>query len=262
MADYRERAQILSLHAALGTMMATSNKTMVDRQKLFRGREPREAPLYNLPEAAHYLHMPAATLRSWVEGRHFTSGGEGHFSPGVIVRPDPNDSRLSFTNLVEAHVLRALRTEHGVPMQHVRKALEYAEAECGINRLLISDELRAAPGEMFLREYGRLLSLSRSGQLAMERVLEMFLRRLSRDIKGIPIRLYPFVAPDIADDRRVITIDPRLAYGRPAIASKGVSTAILTERVNAGESVEELARYYGLDVADVEEAILYERRAA
>jgi uncharacterized protein (DUF433 family) len=235
---------------------------MADRQKFFRGRDPREAPVYSLAEASHYLHMPAVTLRSWVEGRHFVSGGERHFSPGVIHRPDPGDARLSFTNLVEAHVLRALRTEHGVPMQHVRKALEFAENRCGIERLLISDQLRASPGEMFLKEYGRLLSLSRSGQLAMEKVLGIFLRRLSRDLDGIPVRLYPFVAPDISDDRRVITIDPRLAYGRPAIASKGVSTAILTERVNAGESVEELARYYGLDEADVEEAIIYERRAA
>jgi uncharacterized protein (DUF433 family) len=218
--------------------------------------------MYSLSEAAHYLHLPPATLRAWVEGRYFTSGGERHFSPGVIVRPDPNDPRLSFTNLVEAHVLRALRTEHGVPMQHVRRALDYAESRCGFQRLLISDQLRAAPGEMFLKEYGRLLSLSRSGQLAMEKILERFLRRLSRDLQGIPVRLYPFVAPDLPDDRRVITIDPRLAYGRPAIASKGISTAILTERVNAGESVEELARCYGLEEADVEEAIIYERRAA
>lgn len=235
---------------------------MSGQRALFRGQDPREIPMYSLSEAAHYLHLPPATLRSWVDGRHFTSSGERHFSPGVIARPDPSDARLSFTNLVEAHVLRALRTEHGVPMQHVRKALDYAEAECGIERLLISDQLRAAPGEMFLKEYGRLLSLSRSGQFAVEKVLEIFLRRLSRDVKGIPVRLYPFVAPDIADDRRVITIDPRLAYGRPAIASKGISTAILTERVNAGESVEELARYYGLEKADVEEAIIYERRAA
>jgi hypothetical protein len=109
----------------------------------FGGRDPREAPLYTLAEAAHYLHLPPATLRSWVEGRYFTSGGERRFSPGVIVRPDSEDARLSFTNLVEAHVLRALRSEHGVPMQHVRKALDYAEARCGIQRLLISDQLRA-----------------------------------------------------------------------------------------------------------------------
>lgn len=215
-------------------------------------------PMYSIAEAAHHLGLPRATLRAWVHGRRYTAGGESCFSPGVIQLPDPSDDRLSFTNLVEAHVLRALRFEHDVPMRLVRRALSYAEKECRVQRLLISDQLRAAPGEMFLKEYGKLLSLTVSGQLAMERILESFLRRLARDVDGVPVRLYPFVAPEVCDDRRVVTIDPRVAYGRPSIASKGISTAILAERVNAGEHIEDLAAYYGLDTEDVKEAVVYE----
>jgi uncharacterized protein (DUF433 family) len=217
----------------------------------------REIPMYTVAEAAHHLGMPRATLRSWVFGRNYRAGGEGRFSPGVIRRPNPSDERLSFTNLVEAHVLRALRVEHEVPMPLVRKALLYAENELGIPRILISDELRAAPGEMFLKEYSRLLSLTVSGQLAMEKMLDQFLKRLSRDVDGIPIRLYPFIAPEV-DDRRVVSIDPRIAYGRPSIPSKGISTAVLAERANAGEEIEDLATYYGLAIEDVEEAVIYE----
>jgi uncharacterized protein (DUF433 family) len=213
--------------------------------------------MYTLAEAAHHLGMPRATLRSWVYGRNYRAGGESRFSPGVIRRPDPSDERLSFTNLVEAHVLRALRVEHEVPMPLVRKALLYAESELGIPRILISDELRAAPGEMFLKEYSRLLSLTVSGQLAMERMLDQFLKRLSRDVDGVPIRLYPFIAPEV-DDRRVVSIDPRIAYGRPSIPGKGISTAVLAERATAGEEIEDLATYYGLTIEDVEEAVIYE----
>jgi uncharacterized protein (DUF433 family) len=213
--------------------------------------------MYHLSEVAQYLRLPASTLREWVEGRAGKSP-----APGIINRPDARDPRLSFNNLVEAHVLRALRHEHRIPLQHVRRALESAEAEFGIRRLLIDQGLHAAPGEMFLKEYGRLLSLSKLNQLAMEEILQRFLRRLVRDVEGLPIRLYPFVAPGTPDDRQVITIDPRLSYGRPSLASKGVSTAILAERVNEGESVEELADYYGLDEQDVKEAIVYEGLAA
>lgn len=215
--------------------------------------------MYTLAEAAHHLGFPRATLRSWVHGRKYIAGGKPCFSPGIIVPPDhPADDRLSFTNLVEAHVLRALRFEHDVPMKLVRRALEYAEREFRVERLLISDQLCAAPGEMFLKEYGRLLSLTVSGQLAIERVLESFLRRLSRDIDGVPIRLYPFVAAEVCDDRRVVSIDPRVAYGRPSVAGKGISTAILAERVNGGEEIDDLAVYYGLDTEDVREAVVYE----
>jgi uncharacterized protein (DUF433 family) len=228
----------------------------------FGGRDPREAPLYTLAEVAHHVHVPRATLRAWLEGRDYQASGEVRHSARVLARPDPNDERLSFNNLIEAHVLRALRTRHGIPMNEVRRALAYAEAECGIERLLINEALMAAPGEMFLREYGRLLSLTHSGQFAMEAVLKSFLQRVVRDAQGFPVRLYPFVAPDVYHDHRVIAIDPRLAYGRPSVASKGISTAILVDRTNAGETIEELAEYYGLNRDDVEEAILYEAQAA
>jgi uncharacterized protein (DUF433 family) len=213
--------------------------------------------MYYPSEVARYLHLPASTLRDWVEGR----GGKSP-APAVILRPGDRDPRLSFNNLVEAHVLRALRYEHKISMQEVRHALEDAQAEHGIERLLIDKRLTAAPGEMFIKEYGRLMSLTKLNQLALEEILQRFLRRLVWDIEGLPIRLYPFVAPGGPDDRLVITIDPRLSYGRPSLASKGISTAILAERVNAGESPEELADYYGLDEQDVKEAIIYEGLAA
>lgn len=243
---------------------------MASRAKMLKGRnlprggsktrrkvDLREVPMYTIPEAAHHLGLPRATLRSWVYGRTYRAAGERRFSPGVIRLPDPADGRLSFSNLVEAHVLRALRVEHEVPMPLVRKALGYAEEELGIPRILISEQLHTAPGEMFLKEYSRLLSLTVSGQLAMEKMIAQFLKRLSRDVDGIPIRLYPFIAPEV-EDRRVVSIDPRIAYGRPSIPSKGISTSILAERANAGEEIEDLAAYYGLTVEDVEEAVIYE----
>lgn len=235
---------------------------MPDRQ-LYRGRDLRQIPMYGLAEAAHHLHLPAATLRSWVGGRTYKlADGTPSFSEPLIERPEPDEPRLSFNNLIEAHVLRALRVEHHVPMGHVREALDYAQREFGINRLLIREELMAAPGEVFLREYGRLLSLSRSGQFAMEQILEAYLRRVVRDAKGLPIRLYPFTSPGTTEDRKVVAIDPRLSYGRPSIARRGVSTAILAERLNAGETVEDLADSYGLTPGEVTEAIVYESARA
>ncbi len=227
---------------------------MPDALKPYRGKDPREAPLYGLTEAAHHLHLPVSTLRYWVEGK----GG----AAALIERPDSGDARLSFNNLVEAHVLRALRVGHQVPMAHVRRALDYAQRELGIDRLLIREELLAAPGEVFLQEYGRLLSLSRSGQFAMEQILEAFLRRVVRDAKGLPVRLYPFTTPGIREDRRVVAIDPRISYGRPSIERKGISTAILAERLNAGESVKDLADSYDLTEDEVTEAIVYESARA
>jgi hypothetical protein len=94
--------------------------------------DPREFPIYGLSEAAGYLHIPLATLRSWTVGRKYrTRDGSASFEP-LIQLPEPSEARLSFSNLVEAHVLRALRTRHDVSMRAVRQALSYAEGELAV----------------------------------------------------------------------------------------------------------------------------------
>jgi hypothetical protein len=56
-------------------------------------------PAYTIAEAARYLSMPYPTLRSWF------AGIDGHFR--AVVRWEVSgDHRLSFSNLVEAHVLQ------------------------------------------------------------------------------------------------------------------------------------------------------------
>lgn len=45
------------------------------------------------------------------------------YSEPLIQLPDPDEPLLSFTNLVEAHALKAIRRRHGVTVQRVRPAL-------------------------------------------------------------------------------------------------------------------------------------------
>jgi hypothetical protein len=85
-----------------------------------------DVPAYGIAEAARYIKLPPATLRSWVVGRSYPKrDGAGYFEP-LIQLPQENNSLLSFANLVEAYVLRALRQEHGVSIKDVRAALDYA----------------------------------------------------------------------------------------------------------------------------------------
>ncbi len=233
----------------------------MERIDIYAGHDPRDVPIYQLAEAARYLGLSAATLRSWVVGRSYPRGeGEAFFEP-LIDLPDPSNSRLSFTNLVEAHVLRALRAKHRVPMREVRQALEYAQGKCNIQRLLVSRELRAAPGNLFLDRYGSLINLGKSGQLAIRRVLDAYLGRLDRDVEGLPLRLYPFTPEqNLAGPKRIV-IDPRVSFGRPVLVDHGISTGAIVDRIDAGESVQAVADDYGLTDDEVAEAIVYERAA-
>ena len=104
----------------------------------------------------------------------------GRFQP-LIHPPQRNPPVLSFWNLIEAHVLRSLRTDHGVSIKALREALQYAERSLMIDQLLLSKELRAHAGHVFLDHYGKLINLPASGQLAMRRVFDEHLKRVEWD---------------------------------------------------------------------------------
>ena len=85
----------------------------------------RAMPCYSFPEAAHHLRMPVTTLRSWVRGRKYpTSEGDQFFQP-VIELPDDSQNLLSFINLVEIHVLDAMRHDHRISLHKVRIAIGF-----------------------------------------------------------------------------------------------------------------------------------------
>lgn len=84
------------------------------------GLEVRDLPNYSLPEVAKYLQLSTGTLRYWVYGRYYpTRQGKQYFTP-LIELPPNSKKQLSFTNLIEAHVLSAIRRLHQVPLAKVR----------------------------------------------------------------------------------------------------------------------------------------------
>jgi uncharacterized protein (DUF433 family) len=222
--------------------------------------DPRDQPAYGLREAARYVKLPVPTLRSWVVGRAYPKAdGVGHFQP-LIHPPQKQPPVLSFWNLIEAHVLRSLRTEHGVLIQKVREAVKYAERSEKIERLLLSKDLSTHAGKLFLDRYGELIELLPSGQLAMRRLFEEHLKRVEWDEWKFPVRLYPFLSSEARTDR-TIAIDPKIAFGRPVVVRMGVSTGAIAERIDANEAPQEVAEDYGLTIEEIEQAVLYERAA-
>jgi hypothetical protein len=103
--------------------------------------DPRLMPAYTVAEAAHYLRMPEGTLRSWVLGRLHPVAGLLKRSRPLIHLDDPKRQYLSFINLVEGHVLAAIRRRHGVKLPKVRNALDYARRQFRVEHPLIDQAL-------------------------------------------------------------------------------------------------------------------------
>lgn len=233
---------------------------MVQVFDMARKDDIRDQPAYTLAEAARYLKVASATLRSWVIGRHYqTEQGRALSKP--LIRPACNPPpMLSFWNLIEAHVLRSLRTDHGVKMDALRRAIHFAQQSLEIDRLLLSPKLRTNAGTLLLERYGELIELSASGQVAMRRMFNEHLARVEWDSWQFPVKLYPVTAETLSAPRP-IAIDAKVAFGRPVVTKRGITTGTIADRIDAGETVDDLAADYDLTVDEIEEAVLYERAA-
>jgi uncharacterized protein (DUF433 family) len=162
---------------------------------------------------------------------------------------------LSFFNLVEAHVLDAIRREHGIPLPKVRVALDYLARSFPSEHPLATQEFESDGLSLFLEKFGQLINVSQAGQLAMRKILEAHLRRIDRDPQGFARRLYPFIRKGRPDEPKVVVIDPYVSFGRPVLAGTGVPTAVIADRYKAGESIDSIADDYGRDRLEIEEAI-------
>lgn len=218
----------------------------------------REMPAYTIAEAAHYLLIPDGTVRYWATG-------QGNYLP-IIEVPHSHPTLLSFLNLVELHVVAAIRRAHTLPMHKVRSAIQYlkqhARSKKDKNHPLISKVLETDGLNLFIQEYGDLVNISSDGQLAMRQIMLAALQRIERDARGVPIKLYPFTRSDLTSAPRMVVIDPELSGGRPVISGTGLATEIIAERYKAGDSVHELAKDYGRKEEEIEEAVRCELQAA
>ena len=221
--------------------------------------DKRELPVYPISEAAHYLRIPASTIRWWVTGvSYHIDTGPKKYKP-IIGLPEDGNNLLSFINLTELHILDAIRRKHRIPLPKVRKALdfltEHYPSNYPSNHPLAEEDFATDGKHLFAEKYGHLVNLSAEGQLAIRELLEAHLRRIERDTAGVPVRLYPYVRKKELQEPRVVVIDPYVSFGRPTLVGTGIATAVIAERFRAGESLEELAEDYGRRQDEIEEAI-------
>jgi uncharacterized protein (DUF433 family) len=219
---------------------------------IYGGKDPRTLPRYSIAEAAQYVRVPFSTLCTWVKGRTGTAGATK--TEPVILLPS-GSHLLSFQNLVEAHVLGAIRRHHGVPLQRVRRALRFVQKSLSQPHPLITARFETDGIDLFVNELGKLLNASRDGQVAIKEALQASLRRVEHDADGLAARLFPFVRTGDSDEPRSIVVDPRISFGRPVLARTGIPASTVVSRLKAGESLDSIAFDYGITPEQVTDAI-------
>jgi len=242
-----------------------STRSVMSRAKAFDpygGRDPRELPAYTLVEAGHYLSLAENTLRAWTYGRPYASRTGVKRRKPLIVPADRTNHLLSFVNLLELHVISGIRREHQIDMRKVRQAIDTLERKFRSAPPLIAQDMVTDGTDIFVEELGELVNLNQEGQRAMRDLLEAHLKRIEGDEAGLAVRLYPFTRRPSPYAPRLVSIDPRVAFGRPVVAGSRVPTAEIADRFKAGDSFEDLVAEYDCSPAEIQEALRCELERA
>ncbi len=204
-----------------------------------------EIAAYGTVEVSHWLRIPRPTLCSWIS------------KDGIIVPAEPH--LLSFANILELHVLKGMRRIHEVSMQRIRRAVGHVQDKYPSRHPLIDRDFETDGVDIFIKHLDEYINVSKQGQAGFKEIVSTYLRRIGRTATGLPEALYPFVLTDQASEPDLISMNPKIAFGKPVIRNTAISTALVAARFNgARESVTALASEYGLPEAQIEEAIRWE----
>jgi hypothetical protein len=84
----------------------------------------------------------------------------GAFQPGLQV------VLASFTNVVEAHVLAAMRRHHGLELDAIRRAVRHVRERLDVEHPLAHERFKTDGKNLFVQRVGQLINASSDGQLA------------------------------------------------------------------------------------------------
>ena len=240
------------------------------RQAVYRENiDTRDLAIYTPADVALFVGIRPSTLKSWINGRWFPNNsptGKEFWLP-ILEPSDREHGLLSFYNLAEAHVLAAARYHHHVGFKAIRRALDTLNKKYpGVEHPLIYKDFFTDGKDLFLKSVTETENLSNPQQLVLKQVMDSFLRRIKRDRRGQPERVYPMIRGQ--SDDKIITIIPGVSSGQPVIEGRGVPVFVVYGRYKAGEKTKSIARDFDITEAKVKRAIEYiekrpiEKRAA
>jgi uncharacterized protein (DUF433 family) len=215
-----------------------------------------ERPVYGVAEAAGLLGLRSDRARAWLDGY----AREGVRYPPVIRTEHTGDEIVTWGEFVELGYLREYRRK-GVPLQRLRPVIEELRRELDTPYPLATAKPYVYDKELVLRLQEKadlpaaIAIVIRSGQeILMAPETNRFFKKVEFETGdgGAALRLSP------AGTASPVVIDPLIRFGRPAV--RGVATERLWELHDAGESLEEIADGYDLDLDAVRAAVSYEEQ--
>jgi uncharacterized protein (DUF433 family) len=216
---------------------------------------------YTPPEAGRLLDVSATTLKRWLFGYSYE-----HHGPLTMQKPlwqaqygvDQDDPLLGFRDLIEARIVRGLRSL-GIGLPTIRQCLARASEIVQDTHPFSTKKFKTDGKRIFLQITDGLAPQDQDPALI--------------DLKSRQRVFQRIVAPSFVDlafdadvasrwwllpNKKTIVLDPRRSFGQPIIAENGVPTARVAQAVTAEGSVEAVSRLFEISAVVIRDALRFE----
>lgn len=214
------------------------------------------ARLYGFADADRIAGVSRGTAKRWLAGYRYTRlDGTRASQPPVTPGREVPIAGVSFTDLVELVAIGGLK-DHGFSVPTIRKIVRNCQDLFGERYPLSTELFKVGGRDVFVRRDSVLHDvLHRRGAMAWDEVLSPFLDTLDyRD--AFAYRWWPL------GRTRPVVVDPSYGFGLPVIAGSGVRTEIIRERVQVGDSYQQIAYDFNVEISEIESAIQFELQRA
>lgn len=137
-------------------------------------------------------------------------------------------------------------------LQKVRVAPDFVAHELRRDRPLIEQQFSTDGVHLFVEHLGEIVSASESGQTVL-RDLQASLQRIDLDGRGFAARLFPWAHRPT--EPRVVSVDPRVSFGRPVLVDTSIPVEAIIGRFRAGDLIEALGADYRVDTASIQDLV-------
>ena len=210
--------------------------------------------IYDVPEVARYIKatidphvliaVDSSKLIRWIR--------RGVASPDLVGIPG-RELLIGFQDLVSMRIITALRAV-GVRWSEIDRAEKWLRNETGQERPFATEYLWTGSGQIFVDWTERLISASEHGQMAL-----VILKEHLIPVHGLIFSEQTHVATSWEPIQGIV-LEPLIQFGSPCVKGTRIPARTVAGMIEAGDSLEFVARSYGLSDEEVKAACEWESR--
>lgn len=209
---------------------------------------------YSIPSAVLYVLVTTINgSKLKLSTRHLYHWTKDGLAGGYLIGIRNKKLFINFRDLISLRAIAVMRA-NGMSHRQIIIAEQVLKKWYGHDYPFATMEFwMLPPKDILIKEGGYLLSASRHLQSAMN-FFEEYMRpshNLTFDIFNLSATWRPY---------NNILLDPKVQYGEPCIEGTRVPTQVLWSFYNAGDSIDDLSYFYGIQKSRIEDAVTWENQ--